>query len=339
PEEIDGLAMSYTYGGPHPHDMAKSLGISPKKAWINGHIMAGPLPAAAGEILKGENRIIALIFCVASRSTGRKFGGMTFAGGMGGPASYYYFHPWGWSSQAAHWALMATRYFNRFGKGEEELGLVAQTVRKHAAMNPNAIMQQPFTIEDYMASRYIVKPLHLLDICLVNDGAVCLIISEAARARDCAGPAVDIAGWGEAYVRNNKMRTMIEDRLRPQMQEAGSQAFAMAGLSIDDVGHLEGYDAGSIHLVNHVEGFGFCKVGEGLDFCADGQMTLGGRIPTNTAGGNLSHAYMQGWSQCVEAVRQLRQECGARQIRGLEVSLTCLTQTDASHPILFQKGG
>jgi acetyl-CoA acetyltransferase len=233
---------------------------------------------------------------------------------------------------------MATRYFNQYGKSEEDLGCVSQQVRQHASMNPNAIMQKPFTIEEYMASRYIVKPMHLFDICLVNDGAVCLIISEADFARDCAKTPVDIAGWGEAYIRNNKLKTMIDDRLRPQMQESAAQIFGMSGLSLDDVGHLEGYDAGSIHLINHVEGFGFCDVGEGLDFCADGQMTLGGRIPTNISGGNMSHAYMQGWSQCAEAVRQLRHECGERQIEGLEVSLTCLSQSDASHPILFQRG-
>jgi acetyl-CoA acetyltransferase len=189
-----------------------------------------------------------------------------------------------------------------------------------------------------MASRYIVKPMHLFDICLVNDGAVCLIISEADRARDCAKPPVDIAGWGEAYITKNKMKTMIEDRLRPQMQEAAAQVFGMAGVSLDEVGHFEGYDAGSIHLINHIEGFGFTEPGTGLDFCKDGQMTLGGRIPTNTSGGNLSHSYMQGWSQCAEAVRQLRREAGPRQIEGVEVSMTCLSQTDATHPILFTRG-
>ena len=153
PEDIDGLAMSYTYGGPEPEVMAKELGLQPKNAWMNGHIMADPLPAACGEVLSGNNKIVALIFCVASRSSGRKFGGMTFAGGMGGPASYYYFHPWGWSSQAAHWGLMATGYFNKYGKREEDLGVVAQQVRKHASVNPNAIMQKPFTIDEYMASR------------------------------------------------------------------------------------------------------------------------------------------------------------------------------------------
>jgi acetyl-CoA acetyltransferase len=279
-----------------------------------------------------------MLFTLANRSSGRVFGGMTFASGMGGPFSYYYFHPWGWSSQAAHWALMASRYMAQYGYREEDLGAVPQQVREHASRTPQAVMQKPFTIQEYMASPYIVNPMHLYDICLRNDGAVCLILTGADRARDMAKTPVDVAGWGESYIKADKMRTMVEDRVMPQMAEAGAQALSMAGLSIDEIGHLEGYDAGSMHLVNHVEGFGFCPPGEGIRFCQDGQLAQGGRIPTNTAGGNMSGSYMQGWSQIAEAVRQLRHEAGERQIEGLQASLTCLAQTDAAHPIVFTRG-
>lgn len=338
PSDIDGLALSQTFGIPDHDAIVPMLGIEPRCVWNNGHIMAGPLPAACGEILAGNHDIVALIFTVANRSSGRVFGGMTFASGMGGPSSYYYFHPWGWSSQAAHWALMATQYFEKFGYTEEDLGHVPMQVRHHASMTPQAVMPKPFTIEDYMASPYIVRPLHLFDICLRNDGAVCLIVSRSDLARDLAHTPVDVAGWGEAYIKQDKIRTMIEDRLRPQMQEAGKQALTMSGLSLDDIGHLEGYDASSMHLVNHVEGFGFTAPGEGIAFCKDGQMTLGGRLPTNMSGGNMSGSYMQGWGQIPEAVRQLRHEAGERQIKGLQASLTCLAQTDAAHPILFTRG-
>src|SRR5690606_28634150 len=130
---------------------------------------AGPLPNCAGRIMAGEAKTIALIFGISNRSDGRQFGGATYGAGMAGPSSYYYYHPWGWSSQAAHWALMATRYFEKFDKREEDLGRVAMQVRQHASTNDNAVMQKPFTIDEYMASRYIVRPLHLFDICLVND--------------------------------------------------------------------------------------------------------------------------------------------------------------------------
>jgi len=336
--DIDALALHYTFGGPAPEEMVPLLGISPEKAWVNGHIFAGPLPNIAGRIISGEVKTVAMLFGIGNRSSGRQFGGNTYGAGMAGPSSYYYFHPWGWSSQAAHWAMMAQRYFAKFGKREEDLGHVPMTVRRHAGMNDNAIMQTPFTIDEYMASRYIVRPLHLYDICLVNDGAVCLIVTAADRARDTAKVPVDVAGWSETYIKQDKFRVMVDERLRPQIQAAGNEALAMAGLSIDDIGHFEGYDVASIHLVNQLEGFGFTPDGTGIDFCIDGQMTLGGRIPTNIEGGNMSANYMQGWGQIPEIVRQMRGESGVRQIAGLNASLSAMTQTDCVHPIVYTRG-
>lgn len=338
PMSIDALAMHYTLGGPEPDEMARHLGISPEKAWVNGHVFAGALPNIVGRIITGEVKTVAMLFGIGNRSSGFQFGGNTYGSGMAGPSSYYYYHPWGWSSQAAHWAMMATRYFEKFGKREEDLGHVPMTVRRHASTNDNAIMQTPFTIDEYMASRYIVRPLHLFDICLVNDGAVCLIVTAADRARDMAKVPVDVAGWSESYITQDKMKVMVDERLRPQLQVAGSESLAMAGLSLDDIGHFEGYDVSSIHLVNQLEGFGFTPDGTGIDFAIDGQMTLGGRIPTNTAGGNMSATYMQGWGQAVEIVRQLRGEAGGRQIGGLNASLSALTQTDCVHPVVYVRG-
>ncbi len=338
PASIDALAMHYTFGGPDADEMARHLGIQPEKAWVNGHIFAGPLPNIAGRIMAGEAKTVAMLFGIGNRSSGRQFGGNTYSSGMAGPSSYYYYHPWGWSSQAAHWAMMATRYFEKFGKREEDLGHVPMTVRRHAGMNDNAIMQKPFTIDEYMASRYIVRPLHLYDICLVNDGAVCLIVTTAERARDTAKAPIDVAGWSETYITQDKMRVMVDERLRPQIQAAGQEALAMAGLSLDQIGHFEGYDVASIHLVNQLEGFGFTPDGTGIDFAIDGQMTLGGRIPTNIAGGNMSANYMQGWGQVPEIVRQLRGEAGPRQIAGLNASLSAMTQTDCVHPVVYTRG-
>lgn len=337
--DIDGLALSFTYGAPDPDDFARELGISPRRSWLNGHIMAGPLPAACGEIISGTHDVIALVYGVTPRSAGRVFGGAsTHAPGTRGPSSYYYYHPWGWSSQAAHWALMATYYQNIYGATEADIGSVPIQVRKHACADPNAVMQTPLTEEQYLDSRYIVRPLHLFDLCMVNDGAVCLIVSRADLARDLANVPVDIAGWAESYVKRDKMDMLIRQRLRPVMQDAAATVFAMAGLSLNDVNHFEGYDASSIHLVNQVEGYGFTEPGTGLEFCKSGQMTFGGRIPTNTSGGNMSGAYLHGWSQVAEVVRQLRRQAGPRQIEDAHVSLLALTQSDASHPILFTRG-
>ncbi len=338
-KDIDGLALSFTYGAPDPDKFAKQLGLSPRKSWLNGHIMAGPLPAACGEITSGEHDIIALVYGVTPRSAGRLFGGSsTHVPGQGGPSSYFYYHPWGFSSQAAHWAMMATYYQNTYNASEADIGSVAVQIRQHAMADPNAVMQKALDIEGYLASRYIVRPLHLFDMCMVNDGAVCLILSRADLAQELAHTPVDVAGWGESYVKSSKLDIMVRQRLRPIMQDAVSQAFAMSGLNIGDVQHFEGYDASSIHLINQIEGYGFTEAGTGLEFCKAGQLSNGGRVPTNTSGGNMSGSYMHGWSQIAEVVKQLRHEAGPRQIEGIEVSLSALTQTDAAHPILFQRG-
>jgi hypothetical protein len=344
--DIDGVTCSFTYGGPPAADVAKFLGVDARFAQANGNIMAGPLPVACAAIAEGKADTIAMVFAVASRSGGRVFGGMTFeTGGAsdpdgegGAPASYYYYHPWGFSSQAAHWAMIFAHYQWKYGAREEDLFHVARQVREHARAQDKAVMRKELTLEDYMASRYIVRPLHLFDICIVNDGAVCLIVRRADMARALKQVPVDVAGWGYSKIRQDKLHVMVREQLRPQLRESSRQAMDMAGVSLDDVRHFEGYDASSFHLVNQVEGIGFTEPGTGLDFCKDGQMTVGGRIPTNTEGGNLSYAYMQGWSQVAESVRQLRHQAGAFQVPGLQVSMTNLAQTDQSHPIVFVRG-
>ncbi len=336
--DIDGLSVSFTFGGPPPMEMAALLEIEPGFAIANGNIMAGPLPVVCAAIAEGKARTVAMIFAVASRSIGKQFGGASDAMAEGMPASYYYFHPWGWSSQAAHWALMFSHYQATYNVREEDLAAVAMQVRRHASATPQAVMQTPMTSTDYMASRYIVRPLHLFDICLVNDGAVCLIVTTPERARDLPHAPVEVAGWGEAKIRNRKLDTMVRQRLRPQMQEAGGQALDMAGVALADIQLFEGYDASTIHLINQIEGFGFVEPGAGIDFCKDGGMAVDGRLPTNTGGGNLSGSYMQGWSQVANVVRQLRHEAGAQQVADARLAMTSLVQTDQAHPLIFARG-
>ena len=189
--------------------------------------------------------------------------------------------------------------------------------------------------ERITASRYIVRPLHLLDMCLVNDGAVCLIVRRADLTRDLAQPPVLVAGWGESMVHGDKLDTLVRARLAPQLREAGRQALDMAALTLADIGHFEGYDASTMQLVNQLEGYGFFEPGATPRRFQAGDAAPGGRLGVNTAGGMLSGAYMQGWNQVVEVVRQLRRQAGARQVPGVQASLSSLAQTDAAHPIVY----
>ncbi len=338
-DDIDGISVSFLYGGPDAATMGGMLGLRPRYAIENGGIMAGPLPVVCADIAEGKADTVAMIYAVASKSIGRQYGGSTYSGDQDRtPSSYYYHHPWGWSSQAAHWAMIVSHYHQQFGTGEDDLGAVAMQLRRNAIGNSNAIMRAPMSIEDYRASRYIVRPLHLFDMCLVNDGAVCLIVRRADLAKNLAHDPVLVSGWGAAKIKHGKMNALIRERLRPQMQDAGQQALDMAGVSLSDIGHLEAYDPASIHLVNQLEGYGFVGVGQGLAAVRAGEIAVDGRIPTNVAGGMMSESYMHGWNHVAEVVRQLRHEAGDRQIAGLEVAMSSLAQTDQAHPIIYQRG-
>jgi acetyl-CoA acetyltransferase len=317
--------------------MAAQLGLGPRWLIDNVGIMAGPLPIVCAAIAAGACDTVAMVYAVAPSKLGRIFGGQN-VDGPPNPPSYYYYHPWGWSSQAAHWAFAWRHYQTIYSATEADLGAVAVQLRENALANSNAVMTAPMTIEDYLASRYIVHPLHLFDMCMVNDGAVCLIVRRADMARDMPHAPVLVTGWGEARVTSNKMHGLVRERLRPQFDKAGGEALAMAGVAIRDVQHFEGYDAATSHLITQLEGHGFVEPGSGLEFCKAGEMAVGGALPVNTAGGMISGSYMHGWNHVAEITRQLRHEAGMRQIEGVEISMSSLTQTDQVHPILFRRG-
>lgn len=335
--DIDGISCSFLYGGPSPAETAELLGIRPRYLATGSGIMVGSIPSAVAAIAEGKADTIALIYAAATRSIGRKFGGQVHQENAA-PASYYYHHPWGFSSQAAHWALIWQQYQRQFGATEADMASVAIQMRDNAMRTHHAIMTKPLTVEAYLASRYVVKPLHLFDLCLVNDGGVCLILQRADMARDRPHAPVTVAGWGESYVTQDKLEALVTHRLRPHFAESGQQALDMAGLSLADIGHFECYDAATMHLINHLEGHGFVKEGEGVAFCKAGEMAVGGTLPVNTAGGMLSGSYMHGWNHVAEITRQLRHEAGERQVTGVRASMFSLAQTDQVHPLIFTRG-
>jgi len=295
------------------------------------------VPCAAQLLADGSCDTVALIFAAPFRTGARVFGGSTWQGAGGD--SYWYYHPWRWSSQAAHWALMWQYYMSEYGATEADLGHVALTLRRHASLTENAVMTTPLTMADYLASRYVVKPLHLFDICLLNDGAVCILMQRADAASARPHAPVVLSGWGSATVHHAKLDFMIRDRLRTQLMAAGDQALSMAALSRSDIGHLMVYDASTIHLVNQLEGFGFAQPGEGLAFVRTGETAIGGSLPVNTNGGMLSHSYMAGWNNLVEAVKQLRHEAGPRQVNDLHATLFAATTTDSAYPMILTRAG
>jgi len=204
---------------------------------------------------------------------------------------------------AAH-AFGAQRHMHEFGTTREQFAEVAIACREHALKNPDAQMKKPLTREEYFKARLIVSPFGLYDCSLRSDGAGAVIVTSAERARDLRARSVLIKGFGSF---NNLTGWFADDNMiRTAAQESGEIAYRMAGLGPKDVSTAQLYDCFTYMVVVQLEDYGFCKKGEGGPFVQSGALRLGGRLPTNTSGGQLSEAHVEGMLQIVEGARQLQ---------------------------------
>ncbi|GAA5231833.1 thiolase C-terminal domain-containing protein [Verticiella sediminum] len=227
-----------------------------------------------------------------------------------------------WGTLVPSWfALAARRHMHEFGTTSEQLAEIAVSTRMWAAMHPQAIMQKPLTIADVTDSRMISDPLHLFDCCISNDGAGAMVITTKERARDCRKAAVQVLGGAEDYTFQGYVNVM-HDWMESGAVHTGARSLQMAGLGHDDIDLLEIYDCFTITALRMLEDLGFCKKGEGGAFVSDGKLRPAGSHPMNTHGGGLSWGHsFSGLAHGIEAVRQIRGECGARQVPGAETAL------------------
>ena len=219
------------------------------------------------------------------------------------------------------YALVASRHMHEFGTTRRQLAEVAVAARAWAALNPEAFMRGPLSIDDVLAARMVSDPLSVRDCCLVTDGGGAYVLVRADRARDLPRPPVYVLGNATAVW--NRQVSAMPDFTVSCAQESGAHAFAMAGLAPADVDVLQLYDAFTINTLLFLEDLGFCRKGEAGAFVEGGAIAPGGRLPVNTNGGGLScvHPGMYGIFALIEAVRQLRGEGGARQVAGARVAL------------------
>ncbi|MDR7083343.1 acetyl-CoA acetyltransferase [Arthrobacter ginsengisoli] len=317
-EEIDGLltfpGTTAPEGALNYLRVGEALGINPRftGSMVMGGGTAGALvQQAVMAVETGMADVVACVFGDAAKTGGSRF---SRASGWGDPWSL-----WGMYGAAANSGVAASRHMALYGTTSEQLGAVAVACRKHASLNPNAVMRDLITIEDHQASRWIVEPLHLLDCCLISDGGVCIIVTSAERAKTMKQPPVYISGMGQAYTNETVGR---EDWWYvPHQKEALARAFQMAGAKPSDIDVAQLYDNFTISVILWLEHAGFCGVGEGGSFVEGGRIELGGELPVNTAGGNLSESYMEGWLHIVEGVRQIRGQGDARQVEDAELCL------------------
>ncbi len=215
---------------------------------------------------------------------------------------------------AGGYALAARRAMHEFGTGPETWKQIAVGQRAWANRNPRAIMaDQELTEESYMASKYMIEPFRLFDNCLMNDGGRAVILTSVERARDLRHPVVSIMGLGQ---HNPSSDLATADFLAGPTgaKRAGEAAFAMAGISRNDIDACQIYDCFTYTVEITLQDYGFFGPGEGKDWFSGGTIAPGGRMPVNTSGGQLSEAYYMGLTPLSEAVMQLMGRCGKRQL-------------------------
>lgn len=294
--------------------MGETLGIDPKytgSMTMGGGTCGALIQNAAMAIESGMADYVACVFADTARTGNYRFGRASGWGDSWGI--------WGMFGAAANSAMAASRHMALYGTTSRHLGNVAVACRKHASMNPNAVMRDRFTVDDHQASRMVVEPFHLLDCCLISDGGVSIILTSAERAKDLKQKPVLISGMGQAYTTQNMER---EDWWYvPHQKDALARAYKMAGVGPKDIDVAQLYDNFTMSVILWLEHAGFCGVGEGGPFTEGGRIELGGQLPINTAGGNLSESYMEGWLHAVEGVRQIRGQGGERQVKDVK---TCL---------------
>src|SRR3954466_612183 len=326
PSDIDGLTWSGPFADFDADAFHEQFGTTHEmwtSPWGGGMAWAATAPyLAAQAINEGKARHVLNVFPVAW-ATQR-------ASMTGGPGEVHAAQslkqnlevPFGWFPQPIYFASIMRRHMIEFGTRPEQFGAIAMACRRHANLHPDAVMcGRPMTIEHYLGAPFLADPLRLLDSCLISDGGAAYVTTSVERARDLPHAPAVVAGIGEGYSGSGthwaQQRAFTST---PQVFSAPG-AFAMAGLTPNDVDVLTVYDPFTVVSMMQIEDMGFCPKGEAGAFVeGDTLFHDRGRLPFNTHGGLLSHAYVLGIAHVVECVKQVRGTADA-QVPGCEVAV------------------
>jgi acetyl-CoA acetyltransferase len=315
-KDVDGLFCATAQSRLSALGLAEYLGIDPPflgSTIVGGSSFEYHVAHAMGAIALGLCNVAVIAYGSTQRSVGRKQASAREVNPYETPLRPFL--------PASAYALAASRHMHEFGTTREQLAAVAVAAREWALLNPAAWEKKPLTIEGVLSSRMVSYPFTVRDCCLVTDGGGAIVVTSAERARALRKSPVYVLGCGQSVT--HASISGMPDLTLTGAVASGAAAYAMAGLGPADVDVLELYDAFTINTVLFLEDLGFCKKGEGGAFVAGGRIAPRGSLPVNTNGGGLSYCHpgMYGLFLLIEAVRQLRGECGARQVKDCEVAI------------------
>ena len=313
PSDVDGLT-TFTMETNSEIEVARTAGLGDltffSKIGYGGGAACATVQQAAIAVATGVADTVVCYRAFNERS-GHRFGSGAVRGeptaegiAMGWVSAFGLMTPASWV------AMFAQRYMHEYGATSADFGVVSVADRKHAATNPKAwFYEQPITLEEHQASRWIVEPLHLLDCCQETDGGQALVVTTLERARDLPNAPAVVAGAAQGSAKGQQsMVSYYRDDIGglPEMGLVADQLWAQSGIGPDDIQTAVIYDHFTPFVLQQLEEFGFCKRGEAKDFIAGGAIELGGRLPVNTHGGQLGEAYLHGMNGIAEGVRQVR---------------------------------
>jgi acetyl-CoA acetyltransferase len=314
--DVDGLFCASTQARTSGLSLAEYLGISP--AYIDTTILGGSsfefhVAHALAAIQLGLCQVAVIAYGSTQRSVGRRQASVREINPYETP-----FRPF---LPPTAYAMAASRHMHQYGTTREQMAEVAVAARQWALLNPAAWEKKPLSVVDVLGARMISYPFTVRDICLVTDGGGAIVMTAPDRARSLKKSPVYVLGVGSAITHANI--SSMPDLTVTGALDTGRQAYAMAGMKPTDIDVLELYDAFTINTILFLEDLGFCKKGEGGAFVSGGRIAPGGELPVNTNGGGLSYCHpgMYGLFLLIEAVSQLRGECGARQVSGAETAI------------------
>jgi acetyl-CoA acetyltransferase len=338
PAEVDGLA-SFTLEPFREVDVARNVGLGDitffSQVGFGGGAGCGVVGHAAMAVATGQCETV-VAWRARKRADASSRPWAQAAARLSDTAQWT--RPFGIIRPVDEIAMLTRRYMHEYGGTRDHLANVAIAFRKHAARNPNSTMgHKPLTRDDYMNARWISEPLCLFDNCLETDGALAVVITSAERARDLRHPPALIHSFAQGIPPQHQTMTnyFTDDPLRGPAWTAAKRLWANADVTPADVQVAQLYDAFSPLIPLSLEGYGFCERGEGGDFTNDGALEWpNGRLPTNTAGGGMSEAYVHGFNLVLEGVRQIR-GTSTSQVEGAQVSLVTSGEGVPTSAILF----
>ena len=323
--EVDGLLTAGLWGLPGAGmlptvTVGEYLGIVPRfmdGTNIGGSAFESHVGHAAMAIEAGKCEVALITYGSVQKSDRSR----NLAGRPAG-LTMQFEAPWGLPTPVGGYAISAMRHMHEFGTTSEQLAEIAVATRKWAALNPAAMHRELIGIDDVLSSPMISDPLHLLDSCLVTDGAGALVMTTAEHAKALGVTPIHVRGYGEAQTHWTVATMPDAARLIPA-EISGKAALEMAGISRDSIDVVEVYDSFTITVLLTLEALGFCQRGEGGAFVSGQRTAPGGAFPMNTNGGGLSYCHpgMYGIFLLIEAVRQLRGQCGERQVANAKTAL------------------